>query len=90
MTGPESKEVITVDWFHFEGETAKAQLMDLHSKLVRRGFMKEARYVLVLLNEKQLVFTRCSMAINRVETLVGRVRPKVTVIKEDGIRKAIL
>ena len=79
-----------MDWFHFEGDTAKAQLMDLHSKLVRCGFMKEARYVLVLLNEKQLAFTRCSRTINRVETLVGRVRPKVLVVKENGVRKAIL
>ena len=79
-----------MDWFHFEGDTAKAQLMDLHSKLVRRGYLKEAQYVLVLLNKKQLLLTRSSRIINRVEVLVGRVRPKVTIIKEDGIRKAIL
>ena len=90
MTGPESKEVITVDWFHFKGDTAKAQLMDLHHRLVRHGYMREAQYVLVLLNEKQLAFTRCSRIINRVETLVGRVSPKITVIKEDGMRKAVL
>ena len=79
-----------MDWFHFEGDTAKAQLMDLHSKLVRRGYLKEAWYVLVLLNEKQLLLTRSSRVMNRVETLVKRVNPKITIVKEDCIRKAIL
>lgn len=79
-----------MDWFNFNGDTAKAQLMDLHHRLVRHGYMREARYVLVLLNEKQLAFTRSSRIINRVETLIGRIRPKVTVIKECGIKKAVL
>ena len=79
-----------MDWFHFKGDTAKAQLMDLHSELVRHGYMKEARYVLMLLYRKELTLNRSSRVINRVETLVGRVRPKIKVIKECGIKKAVL
>lgn len=79
-----------MNWFHFAGSTAKEQLMDLHHSLVKHGYMKEAWYVLALLNRKQLNLTRQTLVMNRVETLVRRVTPKITVIKDGSIRKAIL